>query len=113
MLPKEKRLRAEEDFKRVYQRGSFFSLRSFNVNYAPNRLGFSRLAFVVNKKVAKKAVDRNLVKRRFREVFRQLYETLPTGYDVIVGIKREALGLKVDAILAEAKKVTERMGQKK
>jgi ribonuclease P protein component len=113
MLPKEKRLRSEKDFKRVYQRGSFFSLRLFNINYAFNRLGFSRLAFVVNKKVAKKAVVRNEVKRRYREAFRQLYGTLPAGYDVVVTIKRESLGVKLDEISAEAKKVAEKMGPKR
>lgn len=113
MLPKEKRLRHERDFKRVYQKGSFFSLRYFNINYAPNRLGQTRLAFVVNKKVAKKAVLRNQVKRRLRETFRSLYEALPAGYDVIVNVKREALPAKYEDLLTETKKVAERIGPKK
>lgn len=112
MLPREKRLRAERDIRRVYQKGSFFSLRPFNINYVPNRLGFTRLAFVINKKVAKKAVDRNKVKRLFREAFRQLYATLPSGYDVVVGIKREALKIKLEEIATEAKKVAERISQR-
>lgn len=90
-------------------RGSFFSLRFFNVNYAPNRLGFTRLAFVVNKKTAKKAVERNEIKRKLREIFRALYDTLPTGYDVIVNVKREALEANSDALRAEAQKVPERL----
>jgi ribonuclease P protein component len=110
MLPKEKRLRSEKDIKRVYQKGSFFSLRSFNINYLPNRLGMTRLAFVINKKVAKKAVERNSVKRLFREAFRQLYGTIPSGYDVVVGIKRESLGLKLTEITDEAKKAVGKIG---
>jgi ribonuclease P protein component len=112
MLPKEKRLRAERDIKRVYQKGSFFSMKNFNINYVPNRLNLSRLAIVVNKKTAAKAVARNEVKRRLREIFRSLYDKLPTGYDVIVNVKREALGAKREDLLVEAQKTAEKVGQK-
>jgi ribonuclease P protein component len=36
-----------------------------------------RVAFVVSKKVANRAVDRNKAKRRFRELYRKWRETLP------------------------------------
>lgn len=112
MLSKEKRLRSERDFKRVYQRGSFFSLPLFNINYARNQLGFSRIAFVINKKVSKKAVARNEIRRRYREAFRQLYETIPSGYDVVVNIKQESLGSRLDKITTEAQKAIGKIGSK-
>lgn len=112
MLPKEKRLRSERDFKRVYQKGSFFSLRFFNVNYIPNKLGLTRLAFVVNKKAAKKAVVRNTLKRAFREVFRSLYSNIPAGYDIVINIRPEAIGAKQPEIAAEAKKFIEKLSRR-
>lgn len=87
MLKKENRLVAERDFKRVYQKGSFFSLGQFSVNFIPNKMSVSRLGFVVSKKVAAKATIRNKIKRKFREAARLLYADLPRGYDVVVTIK--------------------------
>jgi ribonuclease P protein component len=112
MLPKVKRLRTERDYKRVYTRGSFFSVKLFNVNYSQNQLGTTRLAFVINKKTAKSAVVRNAVKRKYREAFSSLYDTLPAGYDVIVNIKRESLVAKYEDILADAKKVADSLRPK-
>lgn len=94
MLPREKRVRNERDFKRIYQKGSFFSVGSFTLNFLPNRMSFSRLGIVVSKKAESKATDRNQTKRRFREASRKLYDILPPGYDVIVTIKKTAKGRK-------------------
>lgn len=98
MLPKEKRLTNTRDFKRVYQKGSFFSVGLFSVNYLPNKSSFTRIGIVINKKVEPKAVNRNRLKRQLREVARKYYSKLPAGVDVIITIKKAAVGTKFEEI---------------
>ena len=49
---------------------------------APNALPFSRLGFVVGRRVAKAAVARNLIRRRMREVVRRT--RLRPGWDLLL-----------------------------
>jgi len=113
MLPKNQRLTSEKDFKRVYQKGSFFSANLFNVNYLPNRLPLSRLGVVVTKKVASKSVERNLLKRRCREVARKIYTEIPSGFDVIIVIKEKAKGIKFEEIEKDLLTAISRVGNEK
>ena len=59
-------------------RGTHFAL-----HYCPNEAGGARLGLVVAKKLAKRAVQRNLVKRIARDVFRHARATLPP-YDLVL-----------------------------
>jgi len=43
----------------------------------------SRFGFVVSKKTAKRAVDRNRIKRILRESIHHLLPTIPTGLDCV------------------------------
>jgi ribonuclease P protein component len=105
MLPREKRITSTRDYQRVYQKGSFFSARLANVNVLPNRSDMARLGIVVTKKVAAKATARNLIKRRFREAARSLYDLLPSGYDIVVTIKGGADSAEFAEIEKELKEV--------
>jgi len=49
-----------------------------------NALPHSRFGVVVGLKVHKKAVKRNLVKRRIREILRSNLDKIKPGYDVMV-----------------------------
>lgn len=53
------------------------------LSYRPNAGTSARLGLVVAKKLAKRAVERNRVKRQARELFRQLRTGLPP-VDVVV-----------------------------
>lgn len=64
-------------FRRVL-RGKYFAL-----HYCPNEVGSARLGLVVAKKLAKRAVLRNLVKRIGRDVFRHARASLP-DYDLVL-----------------------------
>ncbi len=65
------RLRDEADFRRVRAGGRASANRGLTLLVAPNALPHNRYGFVVSKRVGK-AVARNLVKRRLREIVRQL-----------------------------------------
>ena len=57
--------------------------RHFALHYSPNSAGTPRLGLVVAKKLAKRAVQRNLVKRLGRDVFRHAQASLPS-YDLVL-----------------------------
>jgi ribonuclease P protein component len=63
-------------------RGTRFSIYS-----RPNAVGFARLALVVPKKLAPRAVDRNRIRRVTREAFRLQQEQL-VGLDLVVRLVR-------------------------
>lgn len=94
MLPKEHRLRLDKDIKTLFSKGkSVFGL-CVGVKYRPNRLLVSRFAVVVGTKVSKRAVVRNRVRRQLRGIlFRYLSEIKP-GFDVMLMVKKEAIGKK-------------------
>jgi len=48
----------------------------------------SRFAFVVSTKVAKRAVDRNRMKRVSRESVHHLLPTIKSGYDIVFVVKK-------------------------
>jgi ribonuclease P protein component len=77
-------------FRRVL-RGSHFAL-----HYCPNPDGTPRLGLVVAKKLAKRAVQRNLVKRIGRDVFRHARASLPP-YDLVL-----RLSAKLDNVTRRA-----------
>lgn len=113
MLPKKLRITNERDFKRVYQKGSFFSVNLFSLNYLPNKMPHTRLGVVITKKVAAKSVERNLLKRRFREAARKIYTEIPSGFDVIIVIKEKAKGVKFEEIEKELLAAVPRVGYEK
>ncbi|MCK5727076.1 MAG: ribonuclease P protein component [Thiotrichaceae bacterium] len=71
------RLTKAEHFSRVFAGSCRFSNRYITVLARRNDLEHPRLGFAISKKCAKRAVDRNRIKRQLREVFRQSTETLP------------------------------------
>lgn len=53
------------------------------MHYMPNTLGHARIGLVVGKKTARRAVQRNYMKRVLRELFRQGQQVLG-GVDILV-----------------------------
>jgi ribonuclease P protein component len=96
------RLRAESDFARVRAEGRAWRDRLMTMLVLPNGGPSNRYGFVVSKRVGN-AVTRNLVKRRLREILRQLDRDgrLATGYDCVF-IVRPGLALVPFAELAAA-----------
>lgn len=86
---KSSRLRKPKEFKTVYQqntirvKGRYFTVLTFSC------FEHARLGVVVSKKVSKKAVVRNHIKRLVRENFRQQQSLMALDYVVIA--KAEAV----------------------
>lgn len=84
MLPTEHRLRKKKEIDAVFKKGTFFRLGPISAKVKNKKNGNTRFAFAVSKKISKKAVDRNYVKRQLREITRELLPSVKDGYDVMV-----------------------------
>jgi ribonuclease P protein component len=85
-LPRERRLRRSGDFKRLYARGRRLSQERFSAVVQPNELGAPRLGLSVAARLARRAVERNRVRRLIRESFRAHQSRLP-ALDIVVGLR--------------------------
>lgn len=63
--------------------------------------GSGRTGFVIGRKTLARAVDRNRIRRKLREVTRALRPALG-GYDIVVRVKRAENRAEQDAAAAEA-----------
>lgn len=83
MLPKINRLRKKKDFETVFKKGTGHKGPCFILRVLKNSLDYSRLGIVVSKKVSKKAVERNKVRRRASEAIRHNFIGIKKGFDII------------------------------
>ena len=77
------RLRRGTDFARVYRRGSRARGAFITIAAAPNAGEGTRLGLSIGKRVDKRAVARNRLRRLVREAFRLEYPELPRGFDLV------------------------------
>lgn len=94
MLPKEYRINTDKDIKRLIQRGKAFFLAEFTIKYQVNNKKHFRFGFVVSTKVDKRAVARNLLKRRMRAVASKYCKEAKVGYDLLIIAKKKAIELE-------------------
>lgn len=84
MLPKANRLKKKKDFEQVFKQGKGFKEDFLFLKIKKNDLKESRFGFIVSQKVSKKAVLRNKVKRRLREVMRRELPRIKPGIDGVL-----------------------------
>jgi len=80
-FPPEYRLRKRSDFSQVYATGRSWPHPLLVVRTRPNGLDVSRFGFAIGKRLGK-AVVRNLIRRRLREILRQT-RVVP-GFDLVI-----------------------------
>lgn len=69
-LNRDERLRRKSDFLTLRQRGNSRAHPLLVLRAVPNTLAYTRFGFVVSKRVSVKAVDRNRIRRRLKEIIR-------------------------------------------
>lgn len=77
-FPAHKRLRQAGEFGVVFAQRRVLRGRLFNIHYRLNGGASARLGLVIAKKLARRAVWRNAIKRTGREVFRLAFLELPS-----------------------------------
>ena len=70
-MPPEARLRRAADFTALRKPTGRLGSACFRIRYRDNEVGFARLGQAISRRVSKRAVDRNRIKRIVRESFRQ------------------------------------------
>lgn len=82
MIKKIYRLKSPRDFRQAYKWGKSIVNPYLVLYYQKNKRQEYRIGFSVSKKVGK-AVVRNRVKRKLREICRLHQDIFPYGYDII------------------------------
>jgi ribonuclease P protein component len=84
------RLRKNSDFQRVRQQGRSIMSPLLILAWMPNDGARIRVGFVISKRISKRAVDRNYMKRLLSEAMRVFLPRLPGGLDIVVSARQEA-----------------------
>ena len=113
---KEAKLIKTDEFSSVFNFRKRISAKFLALHYQPNKIGHARLGLVVGKKVAKRAVDRNYMRRVLREFFRiQQHEINPV--DLVIRVQKKfekedfiQIKQEFDTLLAKINQRTQ-MGQ--
>ncbi|MCK5211166.1 ribonuclease P protein component [Candidatus Parcubacteria bacterium] len=84
MLAIKYRLTKQKDFDNVWQTGRSNFNEALGIKISKNKLAVSRFGFIVSAKISKKAVDRNQIKRRLRQVIKDSLKDIKPGYDVVI-----------------------------
>jgi ribonuclease P protein component len=102
VLPPRHRLRDRHDFERVYQQKNAHHGQLVILWLAPQPSPqASRIGIVVSKRVSKRAVDRNRLKRQWRRICRTLLPQIAMGWDMIVVVRQAALNVSDSNCRAE------------
>ena len=99
-LPRETRIRRPSDFAALRSSSGRASGRCFHARYRPNAFGHARLGLAISKRVSKRAVERNRIKRLVRESFRRVRGQLP-AVDLMVMAREQAAGVSGALLLVE------------
>lgn len=84
MLPKNQRIHHLKEFEAIFKNSYSCYSQILGIKSFRSGLGGNRFGVIVSTKVSKKAVARNLIKRRLRFLLRKLSEELKIGFDIVI-----------------------------
>ncbi len=113
MLPKQDRLPLRTELKRVQKEGKiyqspFFGLIVNKRQVTSDKEDASRFGFIVSKRISRKAVERNRVKRLLSEAVRRLLPRIKLGWEGVFLAKKTILGRGFKEVLREVERVFEK-----
>ena len=110
MLPKKYRLTNKKDFEKVFKAGRGRHGKILGIKFTKNNLGNSRFGFIVSKKVSPKAVVRNKIKRKAREIIRLNLGDIKSGLNIVIICQPEITEKNYQEIEKEILRITEEIG---
>lgn len=110
MLARKARLRKNREFDLVYKTGKSYSDKKLKLYILPNSLPEQRCGFSISKKVSKKAVERNKLKRRLSFIFRKESKKILNSIDIIFVARTELINLSFSEIEKTVKNLLNKAG---
>ena len=106
MLKKRNRISKRSEFEEIRKEGVFCGFsRFFGVLVLDKKDKELKFGTIISKKISKKAVERNKIKRRLMEVLGKNLEKFDEGKRVLFLAKKEVLEIKPKQIELELKKI--------
>ena len=106
MLRKENRLSQRSDILRVKEEGKLINASLLSLLVYKNKdKELKRFGVIVSKKISKRAVDRNKIKRLIMEALRINLDKIEGGSEILFLVRKNILGKKYDEVEKEIKKV--------
>ncbi|HUS60037.1 MAG TPA: ribonuclease P protein component [Nevskiaceae bacterium] len=105
MLPKQHRLPLRKEFNRVKKQGQLFQGNLFSLLVASQASPEIRFAFIVSKKIHKKAVKRNKIRRILAESVQAFLLEIKPGVDAVFLTKKVIIDKNFTEIKKEVKRI--------
>ncbi|MDD3284886.1 MAG: ribonuclease P protein component [Patescibacteria group bacterium] len=94
MIAKKFRFGKKADFDRVFNSQNKFYSNNFVLRFYKTKNLNNRFSIVVSKKISKKAVVRNKIRRRVYEILRFNLEKMKISYDIIFLVKKGVVDME-------------------
>ena len=91
MITQKNRFHGYNSLRFIFKKGQTLRSDHFTIRHMPSRNTNYRLAVVVSKKVDKKAVTRNRIRRRLYELFRQTFKDCSPAIDLVIIVHKPEL----------------------
>lgn len=98
MLPLKNRLTQKSDFQAISKNGYCVFSDELLLKFINNNTQTTRFAFVISKKVSKKAVERNKLKRFLKKVALKNIPLLKTNNDILIIVKPKIIAADINRI---------------
>jgi ribonuclease P protein component len=105
VLKRENRIRFKKEFLEIKDKGRVLYSPLFGWLFYKENDDLKKFGFVVSKKISKKAVDRNRIRRVLSEIIRKNLDKFEKGTRLIFLTKQEILGKKMVEIEKEVSKI--------
>ena len=93
-----------------FNSGRSIFAQAFLVKVKENGLLFNRFAIIVSKKIDKRAVVRNRIKRFISSCIAELYKDISLGYDMLFIVKSPSLGKTREEFCLSIKNIFKKEG---
>ena len=105
MLKKINRIGNKKDFLEIKNKGEMIYSPIFGLLILKKEDKEKKFGFIISKKISKRAVDRNKIKRYLSEGVRRSLENIEEGTRGVFLVKREILNKRLEEIVVEVGKV--------
>lgn len=105
MLKKENRLSCRKDFLEVKEKGRMLPSSLFSLVLLKKEDKVKQFGTIISKKISKRAVDRNKIRRLIMESLKKNWSLIEEGSRGIFLVKKKILGVSLEKIEKEVKDI--------